>query len=155
MSDTIQRPHAAASALVLATLVAITGCAAGNNSIQPDFVQRTLHTQADAWNRGDIDAFMQPYWNSDDLTFSSGGNTIHGWQATLERYKTHYPDRAAMGTLKFDIDRVQPLGPLAALVLGRWHLERAEPIGGNFSLIFQRIKGEWRIIHDHTSVLEE
>src|SRR5262245_32515366 len=43
-------------------------------------VKAVLNAQEDAWNRGDVDAFMQHYWKSDDLTFSSGGQTTRGWQ---------------------------------------------------------------------------
>ena len=114
-----------------------------------------LASQADAWNRGDIDGFMAYYWKSPNLTFSSGGTVHQGWQATIDRYRLRYPNRAAMGTLAFDLDQVRPLGPDAALALGRWHLDRVEPIDGNFSLVLQRIDGAWVIIHDHTSVLEE
>ena len=34
-----------------------------------------LQKQTDAWNRQDIDGFMQTYWKSEELTFSSGGTT--------------------------------------------------------------------------------
>ena len=110
-----------------------------------------LEQQAQAWNAGDIDAFMAPYWHSPDLTFSSGGKVTRGWQATLDRYHQRYPTREAMGRLTFsDIEVTQP-GPNVALVLGRWRLERAEPIGGGFSLVLRKDGGHWVIIHDHTS----
>ena len=129
---------------------AFIGCATPN---APETRIRTLlDQQARDWNDGDIDAFMQAYWNSDDLTFSAGGRTTRGWDATRERYQLRYPDRAAMGTLTFSDLQVTPLNPDAALVLGRWHLARQDDtLGGNFSLVFRRIEGRWRIIHDHTS----
>ncbi|MEP0845243.1 MAG: SgcJ/EcaC family oxidoreductase [Phycisphaerae bacterium] len=118
-------------------------------------LERVLAEQAEAWNRGDIDAFMEHYWNSDDLTFSSGGRTTRGWQATLERYKKKYDTREKMGTLRFDTDFVRPLGDAAALLLGRWRLElpSGETPGGNFTLVFQKFDGRWLIVHDHTSAL--
>lgn len=110
-----------------------------------------LDQQAKAWNAGDIDAFMAPYWHSPDLTFSSGGKVTRGWQATRDRYHQKYATREAMGRLTFsDIEVTEP-GRNVALVLGRWRLERAEPIGGGFSLVLRKDRGCWVIIHDHTS----
>jgi beta-aspartyl-peptidase (threonine type) len=116
-----------------------------------DAIRAELKAQIQAWNAGNIDRFMESYWKSDNLTFSSGGKTIRGWQATLDRYKNRYPDKSAMGEVSFDQLEITPLGDTAALVLGRWQLKRAEPIGGNFSLVLRKIDGAWRIIHDHTS----
>ena len=117
-----------------------------------DVLESILSQQADAWNRGDIGGFMQHYWKSDELTFSSGGRTTRGWEITKENYKKRYPTREQMGHLSFGAIEVTSLGDSAALLLGRWHLEREPaPIGGNFSLVFRRIDGAWVIVHDHTS----
>lgn len=117
-----------------------------------------IATQAEAWNRGDLDAFMAPYWKDDRLSFSAGGRTLRGWQATLDNYRRRYPTREAMGQLRFNQLELQPLGDEAALVLGRWRVQPAgdgEPREGNFSLVFRRIDGRWVIVHDHTSVGDE
>lgn len=117
-----------------------------------DALRAVLDAQASAWNRGDIDGFMAGYWKSDELTFSAGGKTTRGWQATHDRYIARYPDRAAMGELKFSGLEAQRLDRNAALLLGRWELARAKDHpAGNFSLVFVRIDGVWRIVHDHTS----
>lgn len=139
---------AGAAALFLAI-----GCAA--RPAEPSIrIPQILTEQADAWNRGDIDGFMKHYWNSDELTFSSGGRTLRGWDATRQRYRDRYPTPERMGRLTFDRLDITPLNPGAALVLGRWHLTRApDSIGGNFSVLFRRIAGRWVIVHDHTSVL--
>lgn len=114
-----------------------------------------LNTQVKAWNNADIPAFMGYYWKSDALTFSSGGTTRRGWQATMDSYKKRYPTPAKMGHLAFDQLEFQTLGDDAALVLGNWHLTRKqdEDIGGNFSLVFRKFDGHWRIIHDHSSAI--
>lgn len=110
-----------------------------------------LDEQVNCWNQGDIPGFMQTYWKSESLTFASGGEVERGWQATFERYQKRYPDRAAMGKLRFSELETQRLSDSAALMLGRWHLDREQPIGGNFTLVWKKIEGEWKIIHDHTS----
>lgn len=114
-------------------------------------LEAVLAKQAADWNNGDIESFMKGYWNSDNLTFSSGGKTERGWKATRERYLKGYPNREVMGKLSFSDLEVFSLGDSAALTLGRWKLDRKEPVGGNFSLVWRKIAGEWLIVHDHTS----
>ncbi len=118
-------------------------------------IKAVLTEQAEAWNKGDIAAFMEHYWKSNELTFSSGGQTTRGWQATKDNYVKRYPTRDEMGRLTFSQLEITLLEANSALVLGRWQLERKEmPVGGNFSLVLRRIGGRWLIVHDHTSRAE-
>jgi ketosteroid isomerase-like protein len=115
-------------------------------------IRVVLSAQQEAWNRGDIDAFLTGYWHSPDLTFSGSNGISRGWDAVLARYKKNYPDRSAMGTLDFSSLEFRFLGSTTALVLGHWHLKREkDELGGVFSLVWQRFPEGWRIIHDHTS----
>ncbi len=117
-------------------------------------VQQILKEQQADWNRGDVDAFMQHYWKSDQLQFIGSSGMTSGWQETLDNYKRRYPDRQAMGNLKFDILEVNQRSRKVISLVGKFHLTRAEAIGdlsGHFLLIFQKIKGKWKIVADHTS----
>ena len=79
-------------------------------------------------------------------------HTFPGWQATLDRYRHAYPDRAAMGTLSFELRDVRVLSPQWAVVFGAWALDRAEDRpSGLFTLLFEKGPDGWRIVHDHTS----
>lgn len=119
-------------------------------------IRRLIEQQARDWNAGDIDGFMRAYWKSDELTFSSGGNITRGWQATIDRYKERYPDKATMGQLAFSELEFLRLDDNAFQVLGIWNLRRdVRPIGGRFSLVFRRHSEGWKIVHDHTSVLQQ
>jgi ketosteroid isomerase-like protein len=119
-------------------------------------IEMVLQKQQAAWNAGNIDEFMDYYWKSADLTFSSAGQTTRGWEATLTSYKSRYPTPEQMGKVSFADIEVMPLGDSAALVLGTWHLDRAaDPLKGSFSLVFRHIGGRWLIVHDHTSRLIE
>ena len=115
-------------------------------------IQNLLHAQQEAWNRGDIDAFMNGYWRSAETVFVSGDEVTRGWQKVLDRYKTKYSDRAKMGTLTFSNLEITSLSNDSAVALGVWKLKRAndEP-HGRFTLIFRRLPAGWRIVHDHTS----
>jgi ketosteroid isomerase-like protein len=119
-------------------------------------IQSVLTAQQDAWNRGDIDAFMNGYARSPSTVFVSRDDVSRGWETVRDRYRVKYSDRAKMGTLSFSDTEVTMLSPDAAAVLGRWKLKRAndEP-HGRFTLIFKRLPEGWRIVHDHTSAAKE
>ena len=117
-------------------------------------VEKVLHDQEVAWNRGDVVSFMEGYKDSPETTFI--GKTIsRGYQPILERYKTAYATREAMGTLDFSDITVKMLGNGYAVATGRYHLTRTAQGGGDargiFSLIFEKESNGWRIILDHTS----
>ncbi len=143
------------SAAAMLGIHLFSGCASVSRSGGAEAaVHRVLGRQTEAWNEGDIETYMAGYWESDALTFVSGGDAARGWQATIDRYRRRYPNREAMGHLTFSELEVREMGRRAALVLGRWHLDRMDPempIGGRFTLIFRRIGRAWVIVHDHTS----
>ena len=119
-------------------------------------ITKILDAQQNNWNQGNVDAFLEGYWHSPDLTFSGSGGIARGWDGVLARYKNNYPDRATMGQLDFSNLEFRFLGKDAALVLGHWHLARAQgDVGGVFSLVWRRFPEGWRIIHDHTSSVEK
>ena len=119
-------------------------------------IQSVLNAQQDAWNRGDIDAFMNGYARSTSTVFVSEDEVGRGWETVRDRYRIKYSDRAKMGTLNFSDIEVTMLSPDAAAVLGRWRLKRAndEP-HGRFTLIFKHLPEGWRIVHDQTSAAKE
>jgi len=115
-------------------------------------IRAVLEGQQAAWNAGDVDAFMEGYWRSENLRFASGGTVTRGWAETLHRYQVRYPDRAAMGVLSFDDLDIVLTAPDAGVVFGHWSLAReADAPGGLFTLIFRKIDGVWVVVHDHTS----
>ncbi|AYL98782.1 YybH family protein [Mucilaginibacter celer] len=131
------------------SLLIISVCCFGQDRVA---ILKVLHTQQLAWNRGDIDSFMQGYWKSDSLLFLGKEAPTYGWQTTLDHYKKSYPDKAAMGQLAFNIIQVKVLDSTNAFVLGGWRLTREKDTpGGYFTLWFRKIKGEWKIVCDHTS----
>ncbi len=77
-----------------------------------------------AWNCGDLEAFMEGYWRSDSLRFIGFSGLTYGWQQTLDNYKKGYPDKDAMGQLKFTILSVEQLSKRSAYVIGKWHRKK-------------------------------
>ena len=115
-------------------------------------VRAVLEAQKASWNRGDIAGYMDGYDRSPNTTFVSGDNVSRGWQTVHDRYQKNYNSREKMGTLTFSELEVTVVSKDAAVMIGRWHLSRAndEP-HGRFTLIFRKTKQGWRIVHDHTS----
>ncbi|MFZ0885288.1 MAG: nuclear transport factor 2 family protein [Candidatus Acidiferrales bacterium] len=115
-------------------------------------IRALLETQTDAWNRGDIDAFMTGYWKSDQTAFVGANGLTRGWQGLLDRYHKNYPDRAAMGHLTFSDLEIHVLCPDAAFAIGQFHLQRVNDApAGIFTLDFKKFPEGWRIVVDHTT----
>jgi ketosteroid isomerase-like protein len=135
----------------------VLGASAGRKNSLPEpavkEIRAVLDRQMLAWNRGDIEGFMEGYWRSRDLTFFSDNTTVSGWDETIARYRTRYQTGGnQMGKLEFLDLRVELLGSNAAFVRGRFHLTGSgNESTGLFTLTFRKLPGGWKIVHDHTS----
>ncbi len=150
--------------LVLAFSIAcgvLAGCGQQEQTrTLPDFetdrvrILQRMEAQEAAWNRGDLDGFMEAYWRSDSLLFVGSRGPTRGWQTTLDNYRKGYPSPAEMGQLTFGVQSLEPAGAQHALMLGSWQLDRSgdlDTLAGWFSLVWQRLDGDWVIIRDHSS----
>lgn len=120
----------------------------------PSGLRQMLDDQTAAWNRGDLEGFMQGYWHSPDITFFSGDTIIKGWESTLARYKNRYQSSGKeMGKLSFTNENIEMLSPYSAMVTARWHLDMSDgkELEGLTTLLCKRTKEGWRIVHDHSS----
>jgi ketosteroid isomerase-like protein len=124
-------------------------------------IKRVLVSQVEAWNHGDLDAFMQGYWHSPELTFFSGATVTKGWEPTLARYRQRYKSEGKeMGKLEFQDLHIEILSQRSAVVTGKWRLSFSTKMSdgkqphGLFTLIFKPTSTGWKIVHDHTSVAE-
>ena len=115
-------------------------------------IRQLLSVQTESWNRGDIEGFMETYWNTDSLMFIGKSGVKRGWEETLNNYKKGYPDATAMGKLSFDIIKIQKLSKKYYYVVGKWMLKRSiGDLSGYYDLLLKKINGKWKIISDHSS----
>ena len=115
-------------------------------------VRSVIEAQQAAWNRGDVEAFMDGYERAETTLFVSGDTVTRGWETVLERYRKSYDTREKMGTLAFSELEIRPLSPFYVQVTGRWQLQRAgDAPRGRFTLLFRRTAQGWKIVYDHTS----
>ncbi len=116
------------------------------------YILNTLKEQVAAWNDGNINRYMQTYWQSDSLIFIGKSGVTYGWQQTLANYEKTYPDTASMGILDIGIIEIKRLSVLYFHVTGKWKLTRFKGnLEGHFTLLFKRIKNKWLIVSDHSS----
>jgi len=115
-------------------------------------IKKILSSQQECWNNGDIDGFMQGYWNSEKLVFTSlNHKPAYGWKNTLERYKNSYPTKSSMGELRFEILNLKLISKTTATLKGKWELIRQKDHpNGLFWLDIERFDNNWLITKDST-----
>ncbi|WP_438964232.1 YybH family protein [Winogradskyella sp.] len=112
-------------------------------------IRLVLEKQVTAWNKHDLEGFMDGYWKSDQLKFYGASGLTLGWDQTLANYKKRYPTKRETGTLNFVINDISIIEGNNYWVMGEYHLKRE--IGdaeGIFIIIFKQINGEWKIVAD-------
>jgi uncharacterized protein (TIGR02246 family) len=136
--------------VLLISLVLVIGCRTGKNYSE---IKAVMDSQELAWSNGDLEGFMNGYLRSDSLAFVGSKGLTFGWQNILNNYRDGYPDNAAMGTLKFDILKFKTLGRNSAMVIGEYQLTRSdrEDAKGFFTIVWERVNGEWLIISDQSN----
>ncbi|MFK8105181.1 MAG: DUF4440 domain-containing protein [Saprospiraceae bacterium] len=117
-------------------------------------IQAVMKKQSEDWNKGDIAAFMEGYWKSDQLQFIGSRGPSYGWQKTYDNYKKSYPDKSAMGQLEFEVSDIDKRSRKVYTMIGSWKLSYPdkEALGGYFLLVWKKIKGKWVIVADHTNL---
>ncbi len=151
--------------VLLAALLACIGVAGGllcqaQAGADEAAIRASIATQVEAWNRGDIPAFMEAYEKSPETTFI-GASLGKGYERILERYRKSYSSREQMGTLVFSDLEVRMLPGSCgksefAVVTGKFHLQRTQKgeawkDDGIFSLVWRKGPDGWKIVLDHTS----
>jgi len=135
-------------------LMFAVGCATADPARDKGEILAVLTAQAEAWNRGDLDAFLTGYWRSDRTVFASGDTVHRGFEAMAARYRSAYPTREKMGRLTFSRLEFEQVEGGRAVVTGSWELALEgtdKRPGGVFTLIWRRFGDGWKIVHDHTS----
>lgn len=137
------------------------GCAAGAPSVSGPFadaaareITAMLDASAEAWNRGDLDGFMDDY--AADATFVESGGLIRGAETVRRRYAEGFWSAGAPAdALRFEMLDVRVTSPTTATAVGRYILhDRASgeaTATGIFTLALGLVDGEWKILHDHST----
>lgn len=118
-----------------------------------NLVTQLLTRSADAWNRGDLAAFVADYADEPKTTFVSGGRAQHGFEWIRSNYEPAFAPGATHNSLRFEEVEARWLGDNHLLATARYVLFQGDFVtsSGPFTLILRRTNGQWKIIHDHTS----
>jgi ketosteroid isomerase-like protein len=137
---------------MLFAVLLLWGCGGKEAVFREAEIRKVLENQEEAWNRGDIYAFMDGYDRSDSTRFISKRGITYGWKQVLQNYKKSYPDVAAMGLLHFTLYHIESPDGLSASVTGKWTLsDAAEETSGHFLLLLKNTEKGWKITVDCTS----
>lgn len=109
----------------------------------------------DAWNRHDLDAYLDGFLRSDDIVLVVEGESIRGWDLLSKAFHSGYPNPSEMGTVTFDRMQVQMLGPDLGFVLV-WYtiaFPKKKQFGTD-TIIMKKVAAGWREMSSHTSFVE-
>lgn len=106
---------------------------------------------AQAWNRGDLEAFMDDY--VDSATYVGGRGVLRGRTQIATNYAARFAPGAVRDSLSFRDLEVRLVSEELAQVVARWVLSRGDSVAssGWTSLLMRRGEQRWRIVHDHSS----
>ena len=136
-------------------MIAFLALAAATPQSDKAAILDTIHRMEDAWNRGDFRGYMEGFKNP-DVVFVSGGKFQQGWRGTLDHYLRDYGGSVERrGKLHFYNMKVDILAPDAAMLIGRYRLERGPRVTeGVNTRLFRKVKGKWLITMNHVSAYD-
>ncbi len=112
-----------------------------------------LDSSAAGWNARNLDKFIAAYADDSGTTFVAGGHLHHGFAWIRRNYEPTFAPGATHDSLRFAEVEARALGDDFILATARFTLFRGDSVtsSGPFTLILQRMNGQWKIVHDHTS----
>lgn len=119
-------------------------------------VRAAFDALMDGIRKADAEAVMAVYWNSPSLIlFNNNGTVTKSWTQVRDNRQSLY---AKVSDVKLDVRdlNVRLLGPGAAVVSCMWEQTQTangqpERATGRLTIVFQKVSGEWKAVHAHTS----
>ncbi len=114
-----------------------------------------LTRMVDAWNRHDVDGYLDGFLHSDDVVVVVEGETVRGWDLLSRAYHSGYPNPQEMGTVTVDRAQVQMLAPDLGFVLSSYTVSFPKKKEfGTDTIIMKKVSAGWREMISHTSFVE-
>lgn len=147
--------------ITFALVFCAAACASAQNSDplftatrqQLDVVKIVLQQQ-DAWNKGDLDAYLSHYKDAQD-TQAVLATLVRGIDNIRAAYKANFPNRDSMGAIEDSEVEVRALGDNFALATGKYHLSRSRKAGGEvsgtFTEVFEKTPAGWKIVFSEST----
>lgn len=114
-------------------------------------IREVMRLEAETWNRGDIDGYVELYAPVDSVRMLYNGGEVYGKANILAFYKKYWP-KERMGQLSFTNVKLERLSPKYYFTSGYFHVkqENGKEISGRFSGLMKKIKGKWYLYTDHS-----
>ncbi|MGH9778741.1 MAG: YybH family protein [Candidatus Acidiferrales bacterium] len=114
-------------------------------------VRAEMQAQQDAWNRGDVEAFLGHYSESPPPSFFSNGRMLRGRSEIGALMRERYKE--GMGQLTYGDPHFEVALPEVAVVWGEWRVQlpNGQERRGLGTAVLRKLEGQWRIVHDHSS----
>eukprot|EP01040_Poterioochromonas_malhamensis_P006206 gene6206-6679_t len=126
--------------------------------MERNHIAKLIFQMTKSWNEENLEEYMEGYWKSPDLTYSSPNGITKGWDEALERYRQSYQREGRdMGKLSIKIVSIDVSASeeRKASLLGKWGLEHkdGETAQGEFSLKLVKFDDPigWKITEDHST----
>jgi limonene-1,2-epoxide hydrolase len=105
------------------------------------------------WNGGNMDAYLDAFWRSEELSLMFGNQAVRGWQAMAEMFRGNWATEQAMGDFSVNNVVVTQLSSDTVIASGAFtHVFPDETVEGSFTHVWKLLEdGQWRIAHEHTS----
>jgi uncharacterized protein (TIGR02246 family) len=117
-------------------------------------VAKVVLEQQDAWNKGDLDAYLSHYKDAPD-TQAVLATLVRGIDNIRSAFKANFPNKDSMGTIEDSEVEVRAMGDNFALATGKYHLTRSRKAGGEisgtFTELFEKTPAGWKIIFSEST----
>jgi uncharacterized protein (TIGR02246 family) len=127
--------------------------AADSSAVVRNEISQLLDSAAGAWNRGDLDRFMEDYAPDTTTTFVGSKGILRGRAAIKQAYAPRFAPGGVRDSLSFENLEVDILAKDVVHAIAYYRLMRGDSTiaRGPTSLVMRKIGGRWKIIHDHSS----
>lgn len=134
-------------------MLAAIHIAAALAAAAPEEAVRALEAQRDAWNRGDLEASLDAYCPTPEITWVNRRGVSRGFQAFADGMRRDFQDAARMGRYVFEMLDARAAGPDGALITFRWSISRGDErlMGGVSTQLWRPCEGRLRVVFEHAS----
>lgn len=141
-------------ALILIVALGLSSCASMHSKLSESDLNKinaNFKEQERCWNAADLECYVKAYATTVEIKTISSLGVTKGYDNILAQYKKYFP-KENMGQLHFDNVEIKKLSTQYAYVTGRYNLiyPSKDPRRGWFSVLMQKIDGQWFIISDHS-----
>ena len=151
---------AVAGALLAAQILLVMAASGCRIEVEPEedvglepHVALMLESSAEAWNRGDLEAFLSDYQDAPSTTYVVSGGVLSGVDEIRDNYAAKFGPGAERDSLRFESVQVRTLSTTIGIVTARWilHDNGVVRAAGPFPLVMRLTRAGWKITHDHSS----